>query len=105
VESVSAALTALGSYGLALLGVYVVLSVVTFVAYGLDKSAAEKGRWRTPERTLHLLSLAGGWPGALAAQGVFRHKTRKQPFRTIFWATVMANGVALAWLLTQLPTA
>jgi uncharacterized membrane protein YsdA (DUF1294 family) len=105
VESVSAALTALGSRSLALLGAYVVLSVVTFVAYGLDKSAAEKGRWRTPESALHLLSLVGGWPGALAGQRVFRHKTRKQPFRTIFWATVIANSVALAWLLTQLPAA
>jgi uncharacterized membrane protein YsdA (DUF1294 family) len=103
VESVSASLTALGAHRLALPGGYVVLSVVTFVAYGLDKSAAEKGRWRTPESTLHLLSLAGGWPGALVGQRVFRHKTRKQPFRAIFWATVIANVTALAWLLTQLP--
>jgi uncharacterized membrane protein YsdA (DUF1294 family) len=39
-----------------------------------------------------------GWPGALAARRVFRHKTTKQPFRTIFWGTVIANCVALAWL-------
>jgi uncharacterized membrane protein YsdA (DUF1294 family) len=105
VESVLAALTALGSYRLALLGGYAVLSAATFVVYGVDKSAAEHRRWRTPERTLHLLSLAGGWPGALAAQRVFRHKTRKQPFQAIFWCTVIANGVALAWLLSQLPLA
>jgi uncharacterized membrane protein YsdA (DUF1294 family) len=105
VEFLSAALTALGPYRSALFGGYVVLSVVTFVAYGLDKSAAEKGRWRTPENTLHLLSLLGGWPGALVGQRVFRHKTRKQPFRAIFWVTAIANSVAVAWLLTQLPTA
>jgi uncharacterized membrane protein YsdA (DUF1294 family) len=104
VEFASAALSALGSYGVALLGVYVVLSVITFAVYGRDKFAAEKGRRRTPESTLHLLSLAGGWPGALVSQRVFRHKTRKQPFRTIFWFTVVANVAAVAWLLIRLST-
>lgn len=99
-ESASAALTASDPHGLALLGVYALLSIITFAVYGQDKSAAERGRWRTPESTLHLLSLAGGWPGALVGQRVFRHKTRKQPFRTVFWLTVVANVAAVAWLLS-----
>lgn len=78
------------------------MSMVAFVAYGLDKAAAKEGRRRTPERTLHLISLAGGWPGALIGQRVFRHKTRKQPFRTIFWGTVVANLVVVTWLLGRL---
>jgi uncharacterized membrane protein YsdA (DUF1294 family) len=82
---------------------YVVLSATSFVMYGMDKSAAERGGWRTPEITLHLLSLAGGWPGALIGQQVFRHKTRKQPFRAIFWCTAIANCAAVAWLLSALP--
>jgi len=85
---------------LALLGVYTVMSAVTFVAYWADKSAARHGRGRTSERTLHILALGGGWPGALVAQRVFRHKTRKQPFRGIFWVTVVSNcafvSIALA---------
>lgn len=80
--------------------VYPVASAVAFVVYARDKSAAQKGRQRTPEVTLHLLSLLGGWPGAWVAQGVLRHKSRKQPFRTIFWMTVILNCVALAWLST-----
>jgi uncharacterized membrane protein YsdA (DUF1294 family) len=95
----------LGSQRLLLLGMYGVLSAATFVTYGMDKSAAENGRRRTPESTLHMLSLAGGWPGALVAQRVFRHKTRKQPFQLVFWCTVIVNSVALAWLLTQIPPA
>ena len=67
--------------------VYLVFSLATFAAYALDKSAAEKGNWRTSESTLHFLALAGGWPGALIAQSRLRHKTRKQPFRAVFWAT------------------
>jgi uncharacterized membrane protein YsdA (DUF1294 family) len=83
------------------LGVYAVLSVVSFVAYGWDKHAAVSGGWRTPERTLHLLSLAGGWPGALVAQTVFRHKTRKRSFQIAFWFTVVANCILLAIALTE----
>ena len=80
--------------------VYPAASAVTFVAYAIDKSAAQKGRWRTSEGTLHLLSLIGGWPGALIAQSVLRHKSRKQPFRVVFWLTVILNCAALAWLST-----
>jgi uncharacterized membrane protein YsdA (DUF1294 family) len=93
----------LGSARLALLGMYAVLSVTAFVMYGVDKRAAERGRWRTPEATLHIVSVLGGWPGALLAQRVFRHKTRKQPFRTIFWCTVIANCTAAAWLWLHWP--
>ena len=80
--------------------VYLVASSATFAAYALDKRAAETGSWRTSESTLHLLSLAGGWPGALIAQNRLRHKTRKQPFRVVFWATVVLNCAALGWLFT-----
>ena len=67
--------------------------------YGADKSAAQKGRWRTRESVLHVLALIGGWPGALVAQRMFRHKTKKQPFQVVFWCTVGGNCIALAWLL------
>lgn len=87
----------------AIFGIYAVLSVVSFVLYGADKLAAEKGWRRTPESTLHLLALLGGWPGALAGQRIFRHKSRKQPFRALFWCTVSLNCLVLASLLLRLP--
>jgi len=87
---------------LTLLGVYSALSVVLFVTYGVDKSAAQSGAWRVPESTLHLLALVGGWPGALVAQRVFRHKTRKQPFRTLFWVSIFANCAGLTWILYRM---
>jgi uncharacterized membrane protein YsdA (DUF1294 family) len=77
---------------------YLAVSLVTAIAYAIDKSAAQSGRWRTRETTLHFLSLIGGWPGALVAQTLFRHKSQKRSFRLIFWATVVANCSALAWL-------
>ncbi len=82
----------------ALLLVYVGASLVAFVAYAIDKSAARAGRWRTPEQTLHLLALAGGWPGALLAQQLLRHKTNKPSFNAVFWLTVALNVAAfVAW--------
>ena len=81
---------------------YVVASLVTFIAYALDKTAAVEGRSRIPESTLHFLSLAGGWPGAIVAQQRFRHKTQKQPFRSIFWITISLNLFALSVLLWAL---
>lgn len=79
--------------------VYGVFSIAAFITYGMDKSAARKQLRRTPESTLHMLGLAGGWPGALMAQALFRHKTRKQPFQAVFWTMVALNCAGLAALL------
>ncbi len=84
---------------------YGLISAAAFLMYGVDKSAAEAGRWRTSELTLHAIALMGGWPGALVARRVFRHKTTKEPFRTIFWCTVVINCVALAWIVRAAPLA
>lgn len=75
-------------------GWYGLASVVTLAAYWLDKRAAAKGRWRTREKTLHGLALAGGWPGALVGQRLLRHKTRKRGFQALTWAIVLAHAAA-----------
>lgn len=79
---------------------YLGASITAFVAYALDKSAAQNNRWRTQEGTLHLLGLIGGWPGALAAQRFLRHKSKKQSFQFTFWITVILNCGSFIWLLT-----
>jgi len=72
--------------------------VVSFFLYAHDKSAAQQGRWRTNENTLHMFSIIGGWPGAFVAQKLLRHKSRKQSFQILFWTTVVVNCVGLSWL-------
>ncbi|WP_299002107.1 DUF1294 domain-containing protein [uncultured Shewanella sp.] len=67
------------------------MSLVTFCAFAIDKSAARKSKWRTKERTLHLLSLLCGWPGALIAQKILRHKTKKQPFKKWLYFVIFIN--------------
>jgi uncharacterized membrane protein YsdA (DUF1294 family)/cold shock CspA family protein len=75
------------------------VNLLTFYAYWQDKYAASKGNWRIRESTLHGWSLAGGWPGAWFAQQVLRHKSRKQPFRATYWATVVLHCSALGgWI-------
>lgn len=86
----------------ALVGIaYAALSLITFVAYAFDKSAAKSGGRRTPESTLLMLGLAGGWPGALIAQQTLRHKSKKAAFRAIFWVSVLINCGVFLWLLTE----
>jgi len=83
------------------LGLYLLASAVAFVAYAFDKSAARNNQRRTPEDTLHFFALVGGWPGALAAQRLLRHKSKKQSFQYKFWATVILNCGALGWLFSS----
>lgn len=87
-------------------GFYLLLSILTFALYAADKRAAQANRWRTPENTLLLVGLVGGWPGAAVAQQVLRHKTKKLSFRTRFWSTVILNVIAfvlLAWYISEHP--
>lgn len=78
---------------------YCGISIATFIAYAADKAAARNGQRRIKEATLHMLALAGGWPGAVAAQRLLRHKSSKPAFQAKFWMTVAGNGVALIGLV------
>ena len=79
--------------------VYATMSAVTFLVYVLDKRAARRGDQRTPEATLHALELLGGWPGALLAQWLIRHKSAKVSYQIVFWLIVavhVAGWIAIA---------
>lgn len=85
-------LIALIGYG----SLVVLLSVVSFVIYGIDKRRAGTGGRRVPERTLHILAFLGGWPGAWLAQRQFRHKTKKLSFQIQFWLVVALHVAIVA---------
>ncbi|GER89829.1 hypothetical protein KDW_39910 [Dictyobacter vulcani] len=65
-----------------IIGYFLVLNILTFVVYGLDKRSARMGGRRVPETVLLFLAFAGGTPAAYAARKYFRHKTIKRPFIT-----------------------
>ncbi|ACG77214.1 cold-shock DNA-binding domain protein [Phenylobacterium zucineum HLK1] len=73
-------------------------SLAAFAAFAADKRAAVRGERRTPETTLLLLAAIGGSPGAIAAQQILRHKTRKEPFRSLLWSVAAAQAAAALWI-------
>ena len=87
---------------LLVLAIYTATSLLTFILYWVDKRAAKNGTQRTPESTLQLLSLAGGWPGGLFAQRVIRHKSTKKSFQLVYWLTIFLN-VTILFAITSQP--
>jgi len=78
---------------------YFTLSLITFITYAFDKSAAKKRQWRISEKHLHLLSLFGGWLGAVIAQQQLRHKSSKRLFQSLFWLTSIINSLFFIYFL------
>ena len=80
-------------------------SLAAIVLYWIDKRSAVAGGRRIPETTLHWVSLAGGWPGAIFAQQYLHHKTQKRSFRIVFWLTVLLHIImslcAIYWILNN----
>jgi uncharacterized membrane protein YsdA (DUF1294 family) len=74
-----------------LLLAWVGINLVAFLAFGWDKRQSERQGSRIAERTLIGIALFGGALGALIGQQVFRHKTKKQPFRTLLWCAAVIN--------------
>lgn len=81
--------------------IYGGMSLATLAAFGWDKAAAARGARRIPERTLHLLELLGGWPGALLGAALFRHKTRKPSYLLATGAVAIVHVMAWGWILRR----
>ena len=89
--------------------VVVLMSLFSIILYAFDKRRATMGGRRVPEKTLHLVAFAGGWPGALYAQQRFRHKTQKVSFRVVFFLVVAVHLLIVgagtyAWVTSVAPT-
>jgi uncharacterized membrane protein YsdA (DUF1294 family) len=78
---------------------YVCNSLLTVLFYREDKRLAERQNWRIPEFYLHFWELFCGWPGALYAQGRFRHKWKKLSYMAVFWLYVILNALGVCCLL------
>jgi uncharacterized membrane protein YsdA (DUF1294 family) len=76
------------------------VNVTAFAAFGLDKKLAQNGSRRISENTLLWLALVGGSIGAVGGQQLFRHKTRKEPFRSLLYGIVVLQTVGISiWLV------
>lgn len=84
--------------GALLLAYAILVNVATYATFALDKQAAIERAWRIPEATLLTLALLGGTPGAKLAQRRLRHKTRKQPFRSLLNLIAILQIGGIVWL-------
>lgn len=75
-----------------------IINVITFLLYGLDKWRAKKDKWRVPEKTLLLMAAIGGSIGAFAGMKVFRHKTKHAKF-VIGVPVIFILQVVLVWFV------
>ncbi|MCM1158688.1 MAG: DUF1294 domain-containing protein [Bacteroidales bacterium] len=66
-----------------LISYYLVINILTYGLYGLDKWKAKRGYWRIPEKVLLGTAFLGGAAGAAAGMGRFHHKTRKIRFKLL----------------------
>jgi uncharacterized membrane protein YsdA (DUF1294 family) len=76
----------------------VIINATAFALMMLDKAMAEEKSRRIPESTLLLVALVGGSVGAIVGQQYGRHKTRKEPFRTLLFSIPAIQIAFLGWL-------
>ena len=74
---------------------YILINIVLLFTMGVDKRAAQDGRWRVPERTLFFLGLLGGGIGGLLGMLQFHHKTKKPLFYLVFLLFIDLNVLML----------
>ena len=75
------------------------INIAAFLLFWWDKDAARRGLRRIPERDLLWGAALGGGLGALLAQQILRHKTRKQPFRAQLFLIALAQLIIGGLLL------
>ena len=79
-----------------MLNYLIIVNVLTFIIYGVDKFLAVKHYYRISEKLLYLFSILGGALGALLGMFFFRHKTLKLKFYLVniiflvVWVMVIA---------------
>ena len=82
----------------ALLYYLIVINIVTFLVYGIDKWKAKQGSWRISEASLLILAVIGGSIGALFGMKVWHHKTMHKKFKYGLPLILLAQ-IALIYLI------
>ena len=76
----------------------VIITLITFIVFGVDKSKARNHKWRIPEATLFFLAIIGGSIGAILGMYTFHHKTRKWYF-VVGMPLILIIQVVVCWVL------
>ena len=86
----------------AVLFYFLVVNIAAFILYGIDKARAKNRKWRVSERTLLLPAVLGGGWGAALGMLIFKHKTKRQKFKTAVTLSMIAYTAVIAFLLWKI---
>ncbi len=78
------------------------MNVIAFSAYGIDKRKAQKDKWRIPESTLLILAFLGGSIGAFLGMRVFHHKTKHWKFKILVPLFLILQVVLAVWIIYRI---
>lgn len=81
---------------------FIIINLISFVMFYVDKQKARKDKWRIEEKTLHITSFLGGTLGSITAMILFHHKTRKAGFVAITFIALIFNIFVIYELYTRL---
>ncbi len=76
-----------------------IINVVNFVLFGVDKKRARKREWRIPESALLFISLLGGALGGIIGMNFYKHKTKKMKFTIAMPIILILNIIIIQYLL------
>ncbi len=82
-----------------LAALFLLINLITFVLFGMDKRKSRKGKWRVPELTLLLWCFFGGALGGFLGMRVFRHKTKHWKFRILVPLFLLLHVLAVGYWL------
>lgn len=77
----------------------ILINVIAFIVYGVDKWKARKGKWRISEASLLFLAFIGGSIGAYVGMQVWRHKTKHLKFTLGVPAILFLQILLLIYIL------
>ena len=79
----------------------IIITLITFFLYGIDKWKAKRARWRIPESVLLGMAAIGGSIGAWLGMRVWHHKTQHAKFRYGVPAMLVAQAAVLVWIVVK----
>lgn len=82
---------------------YLIINVLAFLLYGMDKGNAKRNTWRIRERTLILIAFLGGGIGAYLGMMVFHHKTKHTRFRILVPLAIILHIILIFYLISFPP--
>ena len=88
-----------GTALMVILGYYLLMNLILYIAMVIDKKRAIKNKWRIPEKTLFLLAALGGGLGGFIGMFTQRHKTKHLSFFIVYGVTTVLHLIFGYFLL------